>query len=120
MSRFSKATEGFIRDTLLSVEWYPKSIHADTWQEAMGKAASLGEGWRAPTIDELAALCDRTRREPACDPVLEMPFDDWHWSSSAVVGWPEDAWGVNFRYGAVDYDHRASSGFVRPVREAKS
>lgn len=117
MNRFSKITEGNIRDTLLSVEWYPKSIHADTWREAMDQAATLGEGWRAPTIDELSSLCDRTRREPACDPVLEMPFDEWHWSSSAG---PRDAWFVYFNFGVVSLSRLVGSGFVRPVREAKS
>lgn len=120
MTRFSKTPAGNNHDTLLSVEWYPKSIRAESWREAMDQVAALGEGWRAPTIDELSSLCDRTRREPACDPVLEMPFDDWHWSSSAVVGWPEYTWAVHFYGGGVLDGGRDGGGFVRPVREAKS
>lgn len=109
-----------ILDELHKLEWFPSSIRCDSWQEAMDKAEALGDGWRAPTADELASLCDRTRREPACDPALNMPFDDWHWSSSPVVGWPESAWFVDFGYGYVGYDDRVSGGFVRPVRAARA
>lgn len=117
MTRFSKTPDGFIHDAQLELEWYPTSIRVESWQHAMDQADALGDGWRAPTIDELSSLCDRTRREPACDPVLEMPFDDWHWSSSAG---PRDAWFVYFNFGVVSLSRLVGSGFVRPVREAKS
>lgn len=121
MTRFSKTTEGNIRDTLLSVEWYPTSIRADTWQEAMDKVASLGDGWRAPTRAELVTLIDDTRRDPAVDvEFFENLPADWHWSSSDVVGWPGYAWFVYFGDGGVDYSRRLGSGFVRPVREVES
>ena len=119
MSRFTRLESGVIHDALLNLEWHAESIRGRNWQDAMDKAAALGDDWRAPAIDELASLCDRTRREPACDPVLNMPFDDWHWSSSPVVGWPEYAWLVYFDLGDVDDGHRNDGGFVRPVRVAR-
>lgn len=117
--RFTRLPNGNIRDSALNLEWQAQSFKCENWQAAMDKAASLGDGWRAPTIDELASLCDRTRCEPACEPIFEMPFDDWHWSSSAVVGWPEGAWLVYFNGGYVNNAYRGYSGFVRPVRAAR-
>ncbi len=109
-----------IHDTLLNLEWHPTSLRGKNWQHCMDQVVALGDDWRAPTVDELASLCDRTRREPACDPVLNMPFDDWHWSSSPVVGWPEGAWYVCFDLGYVGSYLRYTSGFVRPVRVARA
>lgn len=119
MSRFTKLPDGGVHDATLNLEWHAQSFECDTWQAAMDKAAALGDGWRAPTVDELASLCDRTRWQPACDPIFEMPYSDWHWSSSPVVGWPVLAWSVDFSSGNVYDNYRDNSGFVRPVRAAR-
>jgi hypothetical protein len=111
--------EGAILDNQLNLEWHPESFEVSSHQAAVDKVASLGDDWRLPTVDELASLVDRTRAKPACDPVLNMPYSDWHWSSSPVVGWPELAWVVFFNFGGVYSSGRNSSGFVRPVRAAR-
>jgi hypothetical protein len=117
-NRYTKLDNGYIHDALLNVEWHRESFRASNFQAAVDKCTSLGEGWRMPTMDELSSLIDRVRSNPACDPILNMPFEDWHWSSSPVVGWPEYAWYVNFYGGDVNYNLRNLSGFVRPVRAA--
>lgn len=118
-NRFTLLETNAIHDAQLGLEWATSSIEVANHQAGVDAIAAMGDDWRMPTVDELASLVDRSRAKPACDPVLNMPWSYWHWSSSPVVGWPEGAWFVGFDGGVVGYHHRGASGVVRPVRDLK-
>lgn len=86
-----------------------------TWQEAQEYAASLGDGWRVPTIKELLTLVDYTSALPACSVFPDCP-SEWFWSSSALSGSATDAWDVDFYYGDSGYLAVGSYLRVRCVR----
>ena len=70
-----------------------------TWSEANAYAASLGDGWRLPTIKELLTLVDYETHKPACSVFPACP-SEWFWSSSALSGRSAYAWFVYFGYGS--------------------
>jgi len=86
-----------------------------TWEDAKAYAASLGDGWRLPTVKELLSLVDYDRRGPACSVFPDCP-SEWFWSSSPVSGGPADAWFVNFYSGGSYNDGVSAAGRVRCVR----
>ena len=87
-----------------------------TWQEAKDYAASLGDGWRLPTIQELLTLVDYTKHNPACSVFPDTPCE-WFWSSSAYAGNTLYAWDVNFRNGHTNYSVVGYHNRVRCVRD---
>ena len=86
-----------------------------TWEEAKAYAASLGDGWRVPTIQELLSLVDYTTHSPACSVFPNCP-SEWFWSSSAFSGYASNAWSVNFASGLANYYDVGYSSRVRCVR----
>ena len=86
-----------------------------TWEAAKAYAASLGDGWRLPTIKELLTLVDYDRRGPACSVFPDCPCD-WFWSSSPVSGDSTAAWLVNFNYGYTNNADVSDTNRVRCVR----
>ena len=86
-----------------------------TWGEAKAYAASLGDGWRLPTIKELLSLVDYDRKTPACSVFPDCP-SDWFWSSSPVSGYTALAWIVNFNIGYTYRSGVSSANRVRCVR----
>ena len=75
-----------------------------TWEEAKAYAASLGDGWRLPTVKELLSLVDYETHNPACSVFPDCP-SDWLWSSSAYAGDTTRGWSVGFSYGyTANYD----------------
>ena len=86
-----------------------------TWEDAKAYAASLGDGWRLPTVKELLSLVDYDRRCPACSVFPDCP-SEWYWSSSAYVGNTAFAWGVNFSNGDTTSSDVSNTDRVRCVR----
>jgi len=86
-----------------------------TWEEAKAYAASLGDGWRLPTIKELLTLVDYEKVNPACSVFPDCPADRF-WSSSACAGITSDAWNVYFYNGNTRYSGVGFSYRVRCVR----
>ncbi|MEN5338953.1 DUF1566 domain-containing protein [Stenotrophomonas sp. TWI143] len=77
------------------------------------------DDWRLPTRNELAALVDDTRHEPAIDSSL-FPgvLARWHWTSTPCAWSSASAWGVDFNLGNVSNGHRNDNGFALAVRRA--
>lgn len=94
----------------MTLEWGPHEGNM-TWDAAMKLAASKGEGWRLPTIQELVAQFDYDKCKPA-----EGFRRTWYWSSSPSGG--DDAWGVDFDNGNVGNGSRGYVAVVRCVRWA--
>jgi hypothetical protein len=86
-----------------------------TWQEAKDYAASLGNGWRLPTVRELLALVDFGVQKPACSVFPDCP-SDWLWTSTPWAGSSSDAWVVNFDYGYASNNGVGYNSRVRCVR----
>jgi hypothetical protein len=86
-----------------------------TWQEAKDYAASLGDGWRLPTIAELLTLVNFTRVRPACSVFADCP-SAFFWSSSPGIDRPNAAWGVGFSYGYTSSYDVGNDYRVRLVR----
>ena len=83
-----------------------------TWEDAKAYAASLGNGWRLPTVPELVAQFDYDKGKPKSEGWKR----EWYWSSSAYAGLTTAAWRVNFIHG-LTYDSGVSGTYrVRCVR----
>lgn len=82
-------------------------------------ALALGTaGWRLPNVKELESITDKSRTNPAIDPVaFPATPANWYWSATPYAGMPAVAWGVNFDNGYVyNGSGRSGTGHVRLVR----
>ncbi|WP_346839795.1 DUF1566 domain-containing protein [Microbulbifer sp. SAOS-129_SWC] len=101
------------------LEWSDTLLEGETvtHEEAEKAVAKLGNGWRLPTVDELATLVDRSRHEPAID---TEKFPDTrsraYWTSTPCAWNDAAVWVVGFGYGGVDYYRRSDYACVRAVR----
>lgn len=111
--RYTRLPDGYL-DTTTRLEWEAESHGPMSWQAAMNRAASLGEGWRGPTLHELFSLVDDTRGDPAT--TLPGMVSRVYWSSSSYAASASYAWYVNFYYGYVGSLDKADTYFVRCVR----
>ncbi len=87
-----------------------------TWEGAKAYAASLGDGWRLPTVRELLSLVDYETHNPACSVFPDCP-SEWFWSSSPVSGLTALAWSVYFNHGNT---YSSVVGITRRVRCVRS
>ena len=113
-----------VLDTKTGLMWDKEAVPVKngkpaTVEKAATKSRAAGfDDWRAPTVDELFALADRTRVSPAID--VEFFPDtpsDWFWSSTPYAGSPSGcAWLVFFDSGSSLWYFHKYSGFVRACR----
>jgi hypothetical protein len=78
--------------------------------------------WRLPTEDELVSLVDYSRIYSAINGTLfPNTTPTFYWSASAVSGYSDIAWGVNFGYGDAGNGLKYGYGFqARLVRSGQS
>lgn len=75
------------------------------------------DDWRLPSAQELFALVDHSRHNPAIDTAFFPDTKpDWYWTSTECAWSPVHAWYVSFYSGNCDYDYRDDLGLVRAVR----
>jgi hypothetical protein len=86
--------------------------------EAYCKNSDIGgyKDWRMPTVEELESIIDRTKRNPAINPVFKCESASY-WSSSPYAVYTDNAWYVHFYDGNVYFDSRLGNYYVRPVRQ---
>jgi hypothetical protein len=84
---------------------------------ARTEAVATGVAWRLPNVKELNSIADRSLSGPAID-TTAFPATpaDLFWSSSPYVGYPADAWLINFNNGNFNYLGRTTALYVRLVR----
>jgi hypothetical protein len=106
--------------------WDPRETEGMTHAQAEAYIAKLNQdepdmGWRLPTVDELCALADRTKFNPAIDKnFFAKCKSDWYWTSTPAAYSPSDcAWIVDFYGGSADWSHRDGRAFVRAVRPSQ-
>lgn len=91
-----------------------------TWQEAIDYCKQLELGgykdWRLPDIDELFQLADKSRYNPAIDPIFSGTIPYYYWSSRSYENNTSNAWNVNFNYGTVFIFNKSNNFYVRAVR----
>jgi hypothetical protein len=114
-------------DQMTGLMWSRAELATDRlkWPDADSLCRNLElagfDDWRMPTVDELFALADRTRSDPAIDTRF---FPDckpnWYWSSTPYAPSPGDyAWSVLFSGGSAAWCYRDGLGFVRAVRASQ-
>lgn len=140
--RFVDNQDGTVTDRLTDLVWLKNAncFGRMDWKSAAGNAKRLKAGdcgphpalvlvdgssagdWRLPTMQELCALIDFSRREPALPGGHPFAVDPsgYHWSATTLDDCPNLAWIVYMESGTTCYeniDHRA--GYLWPVRERK-
>lgn len=117
-NRFKKLPDGWVRDTLVGVEWGPCSGKYLTFKQAQEYCAKLGG--RLPEVNELQSLVDYTKSEPAIDKeIFPDTKSSWYWTGTEVSGCSSSAWIVSFGYGYVSSNSRGNVNYVRPVRASQ-
>jgi hypothetical protein len=116
--RFQKLEDGWIKDSLLGLEWGPSSDTRMNW--AAAKQYAVDKGGRLPTVDELASLVDRSKQNPAIDSIFaDTKTDDYYWTITAYAGSSGLAWCVYFGFGSVHCCGKDFYNYVRPVRSSQ-
>ncbi len=118
-NRFTRLDDGWVRDTLLGIEWGPSSDKIMKFKDANKYCAELGG--RLPDISEMQTLIDYSKRAPAINTQFfeDTKTDDWYWSGQVVAGYTYLAWCVNFDFGYVGDGNMANNLYVRPVRSSQ-
>jgi hypothetical protein len=90
--------------------------------KACEKFDLCGQPGRLPTVDELFALPDRTRFNPAIDTnYFPGTTSDACWSSTPDASSPGDyAWIVNFNDGHAYYHLQGGTALARAVRSSRA
>lgn len=85
-----------------------------TWNEAMKIAA---DGWRIPTLEELASLVEWSKSHPAIDTALfpSTPASAF-WSATVANSSSKLAWSIDFQDGYTDTSPQLANRHVRLVR----
>ena len=122
MQRFIDNGDNTITDTKTGLIWTKNTIAKDVdFDDAEQAVATLGEGWRLPTVDELNSIVDRSKCRPAIDTEAFPDTErDWYWTSTPCT-WDEESavWVVYFGLGLVGDHGRYSLGCVRAVRSGQ-
>jgi hypothetical protein len=111
--RFKKLADGW-KDATTGLTWSPTSKQCMDWTAAQEWAATLGKGWRLPTIKELLTLVEYERFSPATD--CPDTVSSLYWSASTYQDGPSNAWYVNFFGGSVYAYNKTDSYYARAVR----
>jgi hypothetical protein len=118
--RFTDNADGTVSDNCTGLMWQKDTAPGTyMWQQALQYCETLSlagqSDWRLPNVRELQSIVDYGRYNPSIDPIFGA-VSSYYWSSSASVYYPAGAWLVYFDVGYVDYDYKASAGYVRAVR----
>jgi len=115
MERFKILNDLEVLDTQTGLIWRRDYRERVSWDEALEYAASLGNGWRLPTKDELMTLVNKDRENPASD-FPNMPSERF-WASLSDVDYPSSAWSVYFGSGSASSIFKTGDYDARCVRE---
>ena len=111
--RFEKTEEGII-DNQTGLIWKAEDEPGwFTFDKAVEHAKNTD--WRVPTIDELNSIVDRTKFNPASNPIFNMK-SSVYWSCSPNANYSGNAWYVSFNDGYVNDFNRNNDLHVRLVR----
>jgi len=86
-----------------------------TWHEAMAHAEKIGDGWRAPTKEELNLIYERRAEIPGLNLTGSDPAG-WYWSGKTCPGWDDGAWDQRFSDGYQGWHDKGCQSSLRLVR----
>jgi hypothetical protein len=99
--RFTSVTGG-IQDNVTGLLWQqPLSAGTYTFSGAQTYCASLGSGWRAPSMKEVQTIIDRNRSNPPLDPIFGGTPVVEFWTSSQFVKDASKGWRIHLGAGGV-------------------
>jgi hypothetical protein len=111
-TRFTKASDGVITDSVTGLQWYVNPSPANTWYQAKAWADNLtvaGGGWRLPTMAELKGIYQKGASGTNMDPLFQAQ-GVWVWSGELMD--PMFARGLAF-YNGWEWVHGANYGYGR-------
>ena len=111
-TRFTRANNGVITDSLTGLEWYVCPNQDNNWHQAKAWVENLtvaGGGWRLPTVPELEAIYQKGASPTNMDPVFQTTRV-WVWSGQMHDA--RTAWGFAFYSGLVN-SHGLNYGYGR-------
>jgi hypothetical protein len=119
-TRYQAQAGGLVHDEATGLTWQ-QTIDAGSYivSEATTYCASLGAGWRLPSLTELQSIVDYTKSDPAIDEDAfpNTPSDpSSFWTSSPAAGAPGGEWSVRFDFGAASYSPSTYTFMARCVR----
>jgi hypothetical protein len=118
VSRYQPQPNGTVYDQASGLIWQ-RTVDPGyyKWGDALKYCASLGAGWRVPSLTEAQTIIDDEKEDPAVDPNAfpDTPADDF-WTSSPKADGSGAAWYIDFFYGASDSDVPERTFRVRCVR----
>jgi len=121
--RFTDFNDGMmVEDNLTKLIWFKTPLGvAKTWGDADSYCKGLTDGlWRLPTMAELETLLDASEYAPAIVSSISSYFTGYgnykYWTSTSYAINTSYAWFVDFNYGTVSTQSKASSSYVWPVR----
>lgn len=126
--RFTNNGDGTITDNGTGLMWPADgngggcfSGGTKNWADAItfceGLTFAGHSDWRLPNVKALMSIVDYGEYSPAIDETFfSNTQSDYYWSSTTYVDDTDLAWYVNFIYGSVYPDGKASSYYVRCVR----
>jgi hypothetical protein len=100
-ARYRIDAEGIVSDNATGLRWQPSLAPGHpSWDDAKQYCASLGTGWRLPSLTELQTLVSDETQNPALDPTaFPGATTASQWTSSLFAAKPELAWLVEFQFG---------------------
>jgi hypothetical protein len=116
--RFEQLPDGWVKDLQSGLEYGPSSQNEMKHKEAE-QFCKLAGG-RLPTVQELHAIVDYEKYNPAIDKdFFPETKSSWYWTATKLAGSSGRAWCVAFYSGGVYDDYTDSSIYVRPVRASQ-
>lgn len=122
--RFIINTNGTVSDPSTGLMWQQESAGKMTYEDAVSYCKNLTLGgyndWRAPSVEELFCLANRSRGKPAIDTnAFPDTMSSFYWSSTTHAYYTNFAWGVSFYYGYVCSNYKSNAYYVRAVRSGQ-
>lgn len=123
---YTDNADGTVTDNMTGLTWQQATTTAYTWVNALAycnnNTPSLpGSGWRLPNVHELFSLVDFTVTSDAKINLTYFPntFTSYYWSATTYPGSGNQSYAmsVSFSNGYVYVGYKASSYYVRCVRE---
>jgi hypothetical protein len=103
--RFRDNGDGTVSDLCTGLMWQKTMPGQYVWQDALKYCENLSlagyTDWRLPNIKELQSIVDYSRGLSSLDPVFEVSFSYWCWSSTTFVGKTTNAWSIDLGTGLV-------------------
>ena len=119
-TRFTKLSDGWVKDSLLGIDWGPTYPSKINWKEA--EETCKKDGYRQATSKEMMSLIGHEKHNPAIvdgAEILDIKTNDWYWTSTPCAWSSGSAWYVVFDSGGVSGGSKGSYNYVRPVRSSQ-